>query len=122
MNYYEPDAPGPDPIAKATYSPSAGGTLLADLAWYARQQGFQAELTPMNLSELQKYVDRKTPIIVFVSRPGWFINYKHFMVVVGYTSNGLIVNSGLHQEYYISREQFRYLWNRSGQYTLHVTP
>lgn len=122
MNHYDPESPGPDTIAEVTYSPSAGGTLMADLAWFAREHEFQVKVTPLNVVELRKYVDRGTPIIVFVSRSGWIKNYNHFMVVIGYTNEGMIVNSGLREEQYISVREFRSFWKRNGQYALLVTP
>ena len=121
MNHWS-DAPGPRAVAEATYSPSAGGTLMADLAWYARQQGFDAEVTTMNSRELRAHLDRGQPIIVFVARRGLFQNYNHFMVVVGYTDRGVIVNSGLRQKAFLHEETFRTLWNKNDRYALIVTP
>jgi len=121
MNHWS-DAPGPQAIAEVTYSPSAGGTLMADLAWYARQQGFDAKVTTMTHRELRNHLDRGRPIIVLVTRRGLLQNYNHFMVVVGYTDRGIIVNSGTRQKAFLHRETFRRFWNENDRYALVVTP
>lgn len=121
MNYYR-DAPKSDAVAEKTYSPSAGGTLMADLAWYARQHDFRVRVRSGTLNQLEKLIDRNVPPLVFVRRTSLLGSYNHFMVVVGYTSRGYIVNSGLSEHQFIDRETFRSLWEGNDRYYLRVTP
>lgn len=119
MNYWR-EAPEPDSVAEKTYSPSAGGTLMADLAWFARQQGFEVRVRSGTLEELERLVRNDVPPIVFVRREGILGAYNHFMVVVGYTSRGYIVNSGLSEHQFVERRSFRDLWEGNERYYLRV--
>lgn len=120
MNYWR-EAPKPDAVAEKTYSPSAGGTLMADLAWYAREQGFEARVRSGTLEDLERLVRRGTPPIVFVRRRGILGEYNHFMVLVGYTTRGYIVNSSLSEHQYIDRATFRSLWEGNDRYYVRIT-
>mgnify|MGYP007097485424 FL=1 len=44
------------------------------------------------------------------------------MVVVGYTTRGYVVNSGLSEHQFVDRETFRSLWEGNDRYYLRVTP
>lgn len=120
MNYWR-EAPGPDRVAAKTYSESAGGTLMADLAWYARQHGFEVEVKSGSLEELERLIHQNVPPIVFVRRRGLLGEYNHFMVVLGYTSRGYIVNSGRSEHHFVDRDTFLRLWEGNDRYYLRVS-
>jgi hypothetical protein len=44
--------------------------------------------------DLKKNIDSGYPLIVLVDYGFWAFHSNHFMVVVGYNENGVIVNSG----------------------------
>ncbi|RMF86655.1 MAG: hypothetical protein D6736_14605 [Nitrospinota bacterium] len=112
----------PQEIASAIYSPSARGTLTLDMALYARRQGLQVRQYQGSLSDLTRRIDQGYPLIVLVDNGFWLYPRYHFLVVVGYTKDGFIVNSGQERLRWLSRERFYRSWKRADLWTLLITP
>lgn len=121
MNYYQ-KAPKPEEIAGKIYSPSAGGTIMADLAWFARKHEFNVNIIKSDTEKLRQMVSNEKPVIVFVSRDGWLTEYNHFMVVVGFNNEGFIVNSGRNHQQFYEKEAFSRLWKKTDNHALIVVP
>jgi ABC-type bacteriocin/lantibiotic exporter with double-glycine peptidase domain len=121
MNYWR-ESPVPETIADKIYSPSAQGSLMSDLVWYAREQGFSARVESGSIRDLKRSIRQEIPPIVFVRQSTLLGNYDHFMVVVGYTSNGFVVNSGKKEKYLIEWSSFEKLWSANDQYVIYITP
>lgn len=121
LNYWGKDRTKEE-IARRIYSQSAQGTVPFDLVWYARQTGLRARSFQGTYRQLRRYVRSDKPPIVFVDLGYWGVSIPHFMVVVGTTRNGLIVNSGTHQHKWYSREEFVRAWKETDRWTLLVTP
>ncbi len=113
---------GPDEIAAAIYSPSAGGVLGLDLERYAREHGFDTEQYAGSLDDLKKRVDRGVPPIIFVDYGVLAYQVNHFMVVTGYMKGHIIVNSGRRENQPIAEGELEKIWKRNGYWTLVLKP
>lgn len=109
-------------IAAAIFSPTARGTLGIDLAWYARSKGMQTRQFEGTADEIRSHIDRGRPLIVFVDIGFGGVSVDHFMVVLGYTPEGLIVNSGKNQFEIIPYQRFNQIWSKNRRWTLLITP
>src|SRR4030042_3168358 len=112
----------PDEIAEEIYSNSARGTLNIDMVLYAQRKGFKAIQYEGNIQDLRKNIDVGYPIIVFVDQGFSFSQANHFMVVIGYNEDGVIVNSGKDNEKFISEKDFVHSWRKTKFWTLLIKP
>lgn len=112
----------PEQIASVVYSPSARGVLGIDLEIYARKHGFEAAQYSGALSDLKAHVDRGIPLIIFVDYGFLVYEVNHFMVVTGYTGDGVIVNSGRREGMRISDGELEKIWKRNHYWTLALEP
>jgi ABC-type bacteriocin/lantibiotic exporter with double-glycine peptidase domain len=112
----------PEEIAKDIYSPTAGGTLDMDLVLYARKRGYHTRQFSGSVDDLKAGVDAGRPVVVFVDLGRSIYRRGHFMVVVGYTGEGLIVNSGRKERKHLPLDTFMKSWEKTGFWTLLVRP
>jgi predicted double-glycine peptidase len=112
----------PGEIAADIYSPNAKGTLDVDMALYPERKGFQASQYRGSLEDLKSNIDSKRPLLVLVDDGFWVYEKAHFMVVVGYDAEGLIVNSGTEQHQFMPQSRFLRSWERTKFWTLRITP
>jgi predicted double-glycine peptidase len=117
MNYWKIDVT-PDDIAKEIYSKSAKGTLNIDMVIYPQRKGLIAEQYSGNMKDLKKNIDSGYPLVVLVDYGLWVFQSNHFMVVVGYNEDGVIVNSGKDKGKFISEEDFIKTWEKTKFWTL----
>ena len=111
----------PDEIAEEIYSSSARGTLDIDMVLYARRKGLNATQYEGNIEDVRKHIDSRHPIIVLVGYGFSLIQKNHFMVVIGYSDYGVIVNSGKDKEKFISEKDFLKSWDKTKFWTLLIT-
>jgi len=112
----------PEEIATEIYSKSAKGTLNIDMVFYAEKRGLKARQYRGSLEDMKSKIDAGTPLIVLVDE-GFFVYQKnHFMVVIGYQEEGLLVNSGREQHKFIPIKDFLRSWERTKSWTLLITP
>jgi hypothetical protein len=71
-----------------------------------------------NIEDLKNHIVSDHPIIVLVDLGFFFYQANHFMVVIGYTENGIIVNSGKNRHVFMSFEDFLKGWRKTGFWTL----
>lgn len=111
----------PDDIAKDIYSRSAKGTLNIDMMIYADKKGLYALQYAGNWDDLKSKINEGNPLIVFVDF-GFFSAYQanHFMVVIGYNDDGVIVNSDRTENLFIEKEKFLRIWKRTNYWTLWI--
>lgn len=119
MNYWKIDVT-PDDIAKEIYSKSAKGTLNIDMIIYPQKKGLLAEQYSGNVKDLKKNIDSGHPLIVLIDYGFWAFQSNHFMVVVGYNDDGVIVNSGKDKGKFISEVDFIKTWKKTKFWTLHI--
>jgi ABC-type bacteriocin/lantibiotic exporter with double-glycine peptidase domain len=70
------------------------------------------------LQDLKKNIDSGYPLIVLVDYGFWAVQANHFMVVVGYNEDGVIVNSGKDRGKFISEGDFIKTWEKTKFWTL----
>jgi predicted double-glycine peptidase len=99
LNYWQV-AVSPEDIASEIYSESAKGTL----------------------EEIKRNIDLGHPAIVLVDYGFWVYQQNHFMVVVGYNENGILVNSGKEHLKFISFKRFLKSWKRTEFWTMLIQP
>jgi ABC-type bacteriocin/lantibiotic exporter with double-glycine peptidase domain len=112
----------PEEIAREIYSPSARGTLTIDMVLYAERKGFAARQYKGDMEDIRKNVDAGRPLIVLVDYGFSVYEKNHFMVVVGYNEDGLLVNSGKEREKFIPVKDFLAPWKEAEFWTLLITP
>ncbi len=119
---YHGDAIRPHQIAAKIYRSELHGTLSLDLVLFARQRGFTATWFKGSIAEIQRAIDSQTPLIVMVDYGVWSIRKYHFMVIVGYTPEAVVVNSGQEKEKHLSWGRFLSIWEKTDYWTLRILP
>jgi ABC-type bacteriocin/lantibiotic exporter with double-glycine peptidase domain len=62
------------------------------------------------------------PLIILVDYGFSVYEANHFMVVTGYTKNGVLVNSGRKENQEILEGELARIWKKTDYWTLVVTP
>ncbi len=112
----------PEEIAREIYSPSARGTLTIDMVLYAERKGFTVRQYKGDMGDIRKNIDAGQPLIVLVDYGFSVYEKNHFMVVIGYNEEGLLVNSGKDREKFIPLKDFLAPWKKAEFWTLLITP
>ena len=112
----------PEQIVPDIYSPSARGVLGMDLEIYAKRQGFLTRQFSGTIDGLKRLVDEKIPPIILVDFGFSLYQANHFVVVIGYTQDGVIVTSGQHQNQSIREGELKKIWGKTGNWTLVIRP
>ena len=108
----------PEEISKEIFSSSARGTLNIDMVLYAQKRGLYALQYGGNMADLRKNIDAGHPVIILVAYGFSLYEVDHFMVVIGYYDDGVIVNSGCEKNKFIDREDFLKIWGKANYWTL----
>ncbi|MDR2461028.1 MAG: C39 family peptidase [Deltaproteobacteria bacterium] len=98
------------------------GSIGPDLVLWARSKGAKARFYSAVPEDLIEFVNKQIPVIVQVDQGVGPIIKGHFMVVVGYTYDGVVVNSGLVQQEIIDWATFLTDWYAMGNFTAVVEP
>jgi ABC-type bacteriocin/lantibiotic exporter with double-glycine peptidase domain len=117
LNFWGVDAT-PEDIANEIFSRAARGTLNIDMLFYAQRAGLYAEQYAGSWHDLTKKIDSGYPLIVLVDFGFSFYQANHFMVVVGYNNDGIIVNSEKTERMFIPKDRFLRIWERANYWTL----
>lgn len=110
-----------DEIASEIFSRGAAGTLNLDLVLYAKRKGLRADQYEGDFEDLKKNVRDGLPLIVLVDEGFWIYQKNHFMVVVGYGPEGVIVNSGTEAHKGIPWKRFLKTWEKTRFWTLRIS-
>lgn len=110
----------PEEIAAEIYSPSAGGTLDIDMLIYVRGRGLKADIIKGSIEELKLSIDSDRPVVVLVDTGFWVYKKQHYMVMVGYDDEGVVVNSGGERLKHITYEDFGRTWEKGDYWTLYI--
>jgi hypothetical protein len=110
----------PEEIATDIYSKTARGTLDIDMMTYVLGKGLEADISAGGMKDLIRSIDEGYPLLVLVDYGFWVYQQNHFMVVVGYNSNGVIVNSGMESFKHIPSGDFLKQWEKTNFWTLSV--
>ncbi|MDI6801333.1 MAG: C39 family peptidase [Thermodesulfovibrionales bacterium] len=117
MNYWGVNVT-PEEIAGEVYSKTAKGTLNLDMLIYANTKGLYALQYAGTMDDIKTKINNGYPLIVMVDYGFSIYQVNHFMVVVGYNDNGVIVNSGRTEHEFINREKFLNIWEKTNFWTL----
>lgn len=112
----------PEAIAEEIYSKSAKGTLTMDMVLFSEKKGFAVRQYRGNLEDIRKNIDSGYPLIVLVDYGFSVYEKNHFMVVLGYGEDGVIVHSGKEREKFISLKNFLSPWGKTDFWTLLIVP
>jgi len=110
----------PEEIADAIFRRDIRGTVTLDMVLYARKRGFFVEWYTGSVDDIRRSVDGRVPLIVMVDLGFASVRKNHFMVVVGYTPEGVIANSGKTREKLIPWKAFLARWNRTKRWALRI--
>ena len=110
----------PEEIADAIFRRDIRGTVTLDMVLYARKRGFFAEWYNGSVDDIRRSVDGRIPLIVMVDFGFARVRKNHFMVVVGYSPEGVIANSGKIREKLIPWKAFLARWNRTKRWALRI--
>lgn len=111
----------PEQIEDDIFSESVRGTLTIDMVLYAQKKGLEAKQYSGTLDMLKKHIDSHNPVIVLVDYGIYPIQMNHFLVVIGYSYDALIVNSGNKREQHVRAADFMKIWKRTDYWTLVIT-
>jgi predicted double-glycine peptidase len=112
----------PESIAKEIYSPTAKGVLGIDLEIYAKRHGFLANQYQGSVLDLRKLIDQKIPPIILVDFGISLFQINHFVVVTGYTPEGVLANTGRRENGLITERRLDSIWKKTGYWTLVIKP
>jgi ABC-type bacteriocin/lantibiotic exporter with double-glycine peptidase domain len=101
-------------ISQAVYSDKLKGSLITDLESFSRQYGFKSQSGQGSIEILKKFIERKQPAIVLVDMGFWVASTPHYLVVVGYTEEGIIVHDGETPSRNIAVKNFEKSWRKMG--------
>jgi len=101
-------------IGAAVYSEKLQGALITDLERYARQKGFETKSGRGTAEELKAEIDRKRPVIVLVDLGFWVVSKPHYLVVIGYDSEGFTAHDGYTPQNRYSYDRFGAIWEKMG--------
>ena len=109
-----------DEISEKVYRPNLKGAVSLDLVLFARQKGFTAKWYSGSIDDIIAEVDSDNPVVVMVDHGISRIRQGHFMVVVGYNPEGIIVHSGLNKGIVIPWRRFYHTWDRTNRWVLKI--
>ena len=112
----------PEEIAAEIYSRPARGTFTLDMIFYPEKRGLKGTQYEGSFEDVKKKIDAGYPLIVMVDEGFWIYQKNHFMVVLGYHQNGVVVNSGKYQYQFKPLSNFLKSWKRTRYWTLLITP
>jgi hypothetical protein len=96
------------------------GAIGADLAIYARDKGADARFYSSTPEFLLEHIEQKEPVLVEVDNGIGPLVKAHFMLVVGYSPEGVVANNGLVQQEIIPWSKFLTAWYKMGYFALVV--
>lgn len=112
----------PAEIAGDVYCDAALGSLTLDLELFARKKGFDARSYSGGLADLRARIDAGRPLVVMVDHRFLSVRLNHFMTVVGYEPDAVLVHSGRERLKRIKNDDFLDVWENTRFWTLLVTP
>jgi len=112
----------PERIAADIYSPTTKGVLGVDLEMFARSHGFEARHYAGGMADLKEKVDKGVPLVILVDYGFSVYQANHFMVVTGYTKEGVVVDSGHKENQAIAEGELARVWKKTDYWTLAVSP
>jgi ABC-type bacteriocin/lantibiotic exporter with double-glycine peptidase domain len=121
LSYYGLEL-APETIAKTTHSEKLKGSLITDLENFARGLAFQTESRRGTVEELRAFIHEGKPVIVLVDLGRWLVSQPHYLVLFGYSPEGLIAHDGAKASRLFGYQDFEKMWEKMGRAYLLVYP
>ena len=121
LSYYGLDVT-PETIAKTTYNKKLKGSLITDLEIFARGLAFQTESGRGTIEDLRTFIREGKPVIALVDMGRWFVSQPHYLVLFGYSPEGLIAHDGEKASRLFGHPDFEKMWEKMGRTYLLVYP
>jgi ABC-type bacteriocin/lantibiotic exporter with double-glycine peptidase domain len=121
LSYYGLEIP-PEAIAKTVYNKQLKGSLITDLENFAKGLAFQTESGQGTVEELRTFINRGKPVIVLVDLGRWFLSLPHYLVLFGYSQEGLIAHDGKKASRLFTYPDFQKKWEKMGRAYLLAYP
>ncbi len=115
------DPASPEDIARSIYRKELRGTVSLDLALYPRTRGFSTRFFRGAPGDIVSAIDSGSPLLVMVDEGFAGVRVMHYMVVVGYSPEGVLVNSGRRREQAVPWADFLRAWQGADNWTLAVS-
>lgn len=112
----------PEAIAKTTYNEKLKGSLITDLENFARGLAFQTELGRGSVDDLKTFIREGKPVIVLVDLGRWFVSQPHYLVLFGYSPEGMTAHDGETASRLFGYPEFERMWEKMGRTYLLVYP
>jgi len=112
----------PEEISRALFRKDLRGVVSLDLALYPRGRGFATRFFRGSEKDVAAAVDAGLPLLVMMDEGFGGIHVLHFMVITGYDTQGVLVNSGRSQGLRLGWGEFLSAWAGADRWTLLVTP
>lgn len=112
----------PKELRDSIYSPTAEGTLLTDLAFEARNRGFQTRIFSASPMDIADAVNSGIPPIVQLTFEVGGFRSSHITTVTGVHPDGYVVLDEKKPDDFLARTLFETAWTQSGNFLLLVTP
>lgn len=111
-------------LKEEIYLPRLKGTLPIDLVLAAQSRGLKAEIYQGSLDNLQSELAQGHPVVALLDLGFAIFPQGHYVVVTGYDDQrrGVYVHSSLDKDVFVSYERFLPGWDKTGRWTLLVTP
>ncbi len=112
----------PGEIAGDIFKSRLKGTLSMDMLLYPRRAGFSTSAYKGGMDDLRDKIRNGYPLIVLVDFGFYVIEKNHFMVIVGYNSNGVFAHSGKEKEKFFTYSELQRIWKKTDYWTLLIKP
>jgi len=112
----------PETIAETTHNEKLQGSLITDLENFARVQAFRTKSARGTVDELKASIREGKPVIALVDLRRWFVAQPHYLVVFGYSPEGLIAHDGERASRLFRYPDFERMWEKMGRVYLLVYP
>ena len=112
----------PETIAKTTYNKKLKGALITDLENFAQGSAFHTESGRGTVEELRTFIRDGKPVIALVDPGRWFVSQPHYLVLFGYSPEGLIAHDGEKASRLFRYPDFEKMWEKTGRTYLLVYP
>jgi ABC-type bacteriocin/lantibiotic exporter with double-glycine peptidase domain len=112
----------PEAVAETTYNKNLKGSLITDLENFARGQAFQTKSGRGTVEELRSFIREGKPVIALVDLGRWFVSQPHYLVLFGYSPEGLIAHDGKRASRLFRYPDFERMWEKMGRTYLLVYP
>ncbi|MFO7963111.1 MAG: C39 family peptidase [Desulfobacterales bacterium] len=121
LNFFG-DKVSPEEISDAIYRKDIRGTVSLDIVLFARKRGFHSRWYTGSIDDIHQTISAGIPLLVMVDKGVGFLKSYHFMVITGFSPDGIIVNSGKSRHQIIPNRLFLYQWEKTQFWSLLVSP